>query len=84
MQILSQEALKGYRFLRGGQGQTTPFYESVRSLEIGQSALISMNEWPNRMAPGASEVRRRVGDPNRQFSVRMLADKTAFAIVRIK
>ena len=63
---------------------STPFFEAMKDLLVGEGVVIKDVEWPLKNRPNVSTIPPRLRTPERKFSARALADQSGFVIIRIQ
>lgn len=85
MQKLNQSqlagiALKPKAYL--GQVASTPFYEAISQLLVGEALMVTKEEWPNKMPPHKANMPNRLKPEGASYTTNILLDDTGWVVVR--
>lgn len=75
-QFNSLEVLSSYR----GSRKADPLIQQLRDLSIGSGAIIKKEEWGRKSKLTTANINFK----NHKFTVRTLADKSGWAVLRIQ
>lgn len=66
-----------------GRGKSSPFYDAVYSLKVGEAFIMLNNDWHQKYSPSkiARKLEKKFGV---LYKIGKLADKSGWAIKRLK
>lgn len=81
MKVLNKTAISGLRFLGRKVSLHPTLYSVIDALKVGEGVSFSKSEWKAK-SPPSSVIGSRYNSTGIQFSVRQLADRSGYVVIR--